>query len=153
MEENILRFNLRVYGILENEKEEILLCREKIKNFRFTKFPGGGLELGEGISDCLIREFDEELSLKIEVKDHFYTTDFFQRSAFISSDQLISFYYRVTALEEVRTEVLNDFAAADKECDDKEISFFWVPKSKLLTELLTFPVDKHVASLLKNQHA
>lgn len=35
------------------------------------KFPGGGLEYGEGVLECLHREFDEELNVKIDVIEHF----------------------------------------------------------------------------------
>ena len=87
-------FNVRVYGLLI-ESGSILITHETIKGFDMTKFPGGGLEFGEGTKDCLVREFKEELNLDITVKGHYYTTDFFQASAFNSSDQIISIYYLV----------------------------------------------------------
>lgn len=46
------------------------------------KFPGGGLEWGEGIADALKREFKEELNAEIEIVRHFYTTDFFSGIGF-----------------------------------------------------------------------
>nr|MCU0376467.1 NUDIX domain-containing protein [Chitinophagaceae bacterium] len=60
-------FNVRVYGILINEQGELLVADEKIRGGYYTKFPGGGLEFGEGTRDCLVREFQEELGLKVEV--------------------------------------------------------------------------------------
>src|SRR5581483_3511227 len=89
------RFNIRVYGIWIQENK-ILVNEELIRGNKIVKFPGGGLHWGEGIKDCLIREWNEELSLNIEVLGHFYTTDFFQPSAFDDS-QVISIYYLVTA--------------------------------------------------------
>ena len=59
------RFNVRVYGILINESDELLVSDELIKGIQFTKFPGGGLEWGEGIQSCLEREFMEELNQPI----------------------------------------------------------------------------------------
>ena len=70
-------FNIRVYGILINEERQILISDEFIRGHYYTKFPGGGLELGEGTRDCLQREFMEEMNLKVEVKDHIYTTDYY----------------------------------------------------------------------------
>jgi ADP-ribose pyrophosphatase YjhB (NUDIX family) len=74
------QFNIRVYGILINEQKQLLVSDEFIRGGYYTKFPGGGLEFGEGTRDCLKREFIEELNLKIEVLDHLYTTDFYQES-------------------------------------------------------------------------
>src|SRR5690554_7703301 len=90
-----MAFNIRVYGILINEDNEVLLSDERRLGQKFTKFPGGGLELGEGIKDCLIREFKEELEIAIDVGTLFYLTDFYQKSAFGKNDQIISVYYFV----------------------------------------------------------
>ena len=63
-------FNIRVYGILINEMKQVLVSDELIRGSYITKFPGGGLESGEGTRDCLKREFLEEMDLKVEVGDH-----------------------------------------------------------------------------------
>ena len=93
------RFNIRVYGLWINDRQEILLSDERMGDFRFTKFPGGGLEFGEGLHDGLKREWREELGVEIEIIDHFYTTDFFQSSAFHTETQIISIYYLVRPLK------------------------------------------------------
>lgn len=90
-------FNIRVYGILSNKDREILVSDEFIRGNQYTKFPGGGLEFGEGTRDCLVREFMEEMNLAVRVTEHLYTTDFFQMSAFNPEHQIISIYYRVEA--------------------------------------------------------
>src|SRR5437868_15346762 len=95
-------FNIRVYGILINEKKQVLVSDEFILGAYYTKFCGGGLEKGEGTIDCLKREFMEEMDLKIEVTRHLYTTDFYQRSAFNPDHQIISIYYHVKAMEEIK---------------------------------------------------
>src|SRR5436305_10495571 len=94
-------FNIRVYGILQAKNKDILVSDELIRGSQYTKFPGGGLEFGEGTRDCLKREFLEEMQLNVKVTDHIYTTDFFQMSAFNPEHQIISIYYRVEALEEI----------------------------------------------------
>src|SRR5215212_369920 len=95
------QFNIRAYGILINEQQKVLVSDEFIRGSYFTKFPGGGLEFGEGTRDCLKREFMEEMGLNVKVGDHIYTTDFFQISAFNSSHQIISIYYFAKALEPI----------------------------------------------------
>src|SRR5215831_9906743 len=95
-------FNIRVYGILLGEKKQVLVSDEFIRGNYYTKFPGGGLEFGEGTRDCLKREFMEEMNLDVEVGDHIYTTDYFQMSAFNPEHQIISIYYYAKALEEIK---------------------------------------------------
>src|SRR6185295_18579844 len=91
-------FNLRVYGILLGENKQVLVSDEYIRGGYYTKFPGGGLEFGEGTLECLVREFQEEINLEVEVVEHIYTTDFFQISAFDNKSQIISIYYLVNPI-------------------------------------------------------
>lgn len=140
-------FNVRVYGILL-ESEKVLVTDEYFHDTYITKFPGGGLQFGEGTIDCLKREFLEELNLEVDVISHFYTTDFFQRSAFDKEKQVISIYYLVNAREEL------NFKTAEKKFDFPEVknnvqSFRWVLIKHLTEDEMTFPIDKKVVSLLK----
>jgi 8-oxo-dGTP diphosphatase len=64
-------FNVRVYGLLINDEQEILISDEQEYGMQFTKFPGGGLELGEGLIDGLKREFVEECNVEVEVIQSF----------------------------------------------------------------------------------
>src|SRR5829696_2555009 len=95
-------FNLRVYGVLINEKKQVLVSDELIRGAAITKFPGGGLEFGEGTRDCLKREFAEEMNLEVEVGEHIYTTDYFQLSAFDPQHQIISIYYFAKPLGDIK---------------------------------------------------
>ena len=144
------RFNVRVYGLLINQDDEILLSSEVRKGFAFTKFPGGGLQWGEGIIDCLKREWQEELALSIEVKQHFYTTEVFQRSAFREDDQLISLYYKLQP--DLAAQISNGQIAVDVEEGDTHV-FEWKSISKLKAEELTFPIDRKVLAMLKEELA
>lgn len=134
-------FSIRVYGILINERDEVLLSDETYKNHSFTKFPGGGLEYGEGTTDCLKREFLEEFSISIEVNSLFYLTDFFQASAFHESTQIVSIYYQIS----VPTSILDQHMLEDLSKEKLK----WVPLSALTTDDVTFPIDKYVVELLK----
>jgi 8-oxo-dGTP diphosphatase len=147
---NISAFNIRVYGLFINKKNEILLADEERFNMRMTKFPGGGVQFGEGTIDCLKREALEELEQEIEIIRHFYTTDFFQQSAFNEEHQLISIYYlaRFTGKEKFKvSEKIFDFTGLKQEI----ISFRYQPIEDMQEEDLSFPADRHVLNLLKMQ--
>jgi len=147
----IKRFNVRVYGILINDHSEVLLADEAFKNgTRATKFPGGGLELGEGLIDGLVREFKEECGIDVEVTEHFYTTGFFQPSFFDTNSQIISVYYLCKSKEcdKIKTsEVKFDFVVEPgKEAE----SFRWVSLYALEKEdTITLPIDVVVKGMLK----
>ncbi len=146
----INRLNIRVYGLLINQQNEILLVDEQIDDFKFTKFPGGGLELGEGTADCLKREFIEECNLAIDVKAHYYTTDFFQQSAFRPTDQLISLYYKVEPLQ-FPVEINLEPFTVQEYGKTETLHFKWVKLANLKPEQLTFPIDKLVCQMLLQQ--
>ena len=138
----INKFNIRVYGILISKENKVLVCDEVIKGMKITKFPGGGLEFGEGTVDCLKREFMEEAALEIEVGEHFYTTDYFQVSAYNPSHQIISIYYRVNPIAEF-TELPFDLSATDD-----SIEFRWIDIKVISENDFTLPIDKIVGKML-----
>lgn len=130
-----------------NERDELLVTDEYQLNTRMTKFPGGGLEFGEGSIDCLRREMREECQQEIEDISHFYTTDFFQKALYFDDHQLISIYYTARLSEPVRFRI--GTRPFDFEHDrNGSQSFRWVPLIHLNPDEFTFPIDKHVANLL-----
>lgn len=131
------RFNIRVYGIWVHEGM-VLLNEELIYGKKIIKFPGGGLDWGEGTIDCLRREWKEELGLDIEVLSHCYTTDFFQPSAFDDS-QVISIYYRVRA-KEVPTTIVN-YVRGERT--------FWMELNKISADTFQLPIDKKIGATLQ----
>lgn len=140
------QFNVRVYGLLINTNQEILLSDEQEHGMRFTKFPGGGLEYGEGLTDGLKREFVEECNAKIEVLNHFYTTDFFVKSAFNNS-QIISVYYIVKNISPLNLAI--KAIPFDFEEEGPVLQAFrWIKLTDLKPEDFTFPIDQYVAKLL-----
>jgi 8-oxo-dGTP diphosphatase len=140
-------FNVRVYGLLINEQQEVLLTDEEVKGYRFTKFPGGGVEFGEGLTEALKREFIEECNTEIEVISHFYTTDFFVKSAFNDS-QIISVYYVVKPVGNLNFNVKTSVFDFDTQGGNLQ-SFRWKQISDLKAEDVTFPIDQYVVELLK----
>lgn len=91
------QFSVRVYGCALKEGK-VLFLREHYHGKEFLKFPGGGVEFGEGLKESLLREWKEELNLDIKIKEHLYTQDFFQESMFDPNDHLLIVYYIVKIL-------------------------------------------------------
>jgi 8-oxo-dGTP diphosphatase len=139
------RFNVRVYGILINN-DAILVSDEYIKKNKITKFPGGGLEFGEGTIDCLIREFNEELNLRIEVAEHFYTTDFYVASSFDTNSQVISIYYIVKASGPLDFTVSQTSHNYEKK--EGAQSLRWIPINALKDTDFTLIIDRKVGEML-----
>ena len=148
-------FNIRVYGILINEQKQVLVADEFIRGNYYTKFPGGGLEFGEGTRDCLKREFMEEMNLNVEVGDHIYTTDFYQRSAFNPEHQIVSIYYYVKALEDIKAPLrTKEFDFDERElaiyAKENEIETFrFIDWEAFTADSVTLPIDKFVVNMLK----
>jgi len=147
------QFIIRVYGIVLNEKDEVLLTDEFQLGMKMTKFPGGGLNYGEGTVDCLRREFREECNEQ-ELKNirHFYTTDFFQEALFYEHHQLISIYYLADLQMPLRVPISKKPFDFEK-MENGNQSFRWVKLKDLKTDDLSFPIDKFVATKLKKRFA
>jgi 8-oxo-dGTP diphosphatase len=137
------RFNLRVYGIIKNSAGEVLISDECRNGHSFTKFPGGGLENGEGLVDCLKRELKEEMDIDATIGKLFFVNDFYQASAFRKSDQLISFYFEVDEYSGTIPATNHDVPVTE------EVERFrWISIEELSPEMMTFPIDKIVSEKL-----
>ena len=88
----------------------------------------------------------------IQVLEHFYTTDFYQVSAFRKTDQLISIYYRI-ALDGPQQFPIANHPFDFPDGNENAIAFRWVPLAHLTPELVRWRVDKVVVNLLHKQHA
>jgi 8-oxo-dGTP diphosphatase len=152
-----MMFNIRVYGILINEMRQVLVSDEMIRGMSITKFPGGGLEPGEGTRDCLRREFMEEMNLKVEIGGHIYTTDFFQRSAFNPQQQIISIYYFASGLEPITVPLrTNPFDFDEQQmkmytATGETETFRFVNWEDFSEAVVSLPIDKIVATILKEK--
>ena len=151
-------FNIRVYGILLGANKQVLVSDEFIRGNYYTKFPGGGLEFGEGTRDCLKREFREEMDLEVKITGHIYTTDFFQMSAFNPGHQIISIYYFAEALEPIKAPLRSkpfDFDERElriyEERNETE-TFRFIDWNLFSPESVTLPIDKVVAAIVKEKY-
>jgi ADP-ribose pyrophosphatase YjhB (NUDIX family) len=150
MKSKIKRYIIRVYALIINSNNKILISDEFQLNMRMTKFPGGGMHFGEGPIDCLKREAIEEFGQEIEVLEHFYTTDYFQPTQFYDDAQLLSIYYLVKFIDPIKFKISNKSFNFEKEKNGVQ-SFRWIKLVDLDLNEITFPVDKKVAKLLKEK--
>ena len=146
---------IRVYGIVITDDSKIVLSDEYIRGGYYTKFPGGGLEVGEGTRDCLQRELMEEMQLKASIGNHIYTTDFYQRSAFNHAHQILSIYYfaypeepfkinfKETPFDFLPAQVADPMGTAE--------SFRLISLEDLSEEMVTLPIDKIVVRMITNK--
>jgi 8-oxo-dGTP diphosphatase len=142
-------FNIRVYFLcLKDHGRTVLVSDEIIRGKHFSKFPGGGLEFGEGTRDCVHREAMEELGQDVKSIVHFYTTDFFLRSAFNPAHQVVSIYYKaeLEGEQQFRTESKR-FAFGNATADTER--FRWVAIDELDPEEFELPADRRVADMLR----
>ena len=152
------KFNVRVYGILLNEHKQVLVSDEYIRGEYYTKFPGGGLEFGEGTRECLQREFKEEMNLDVSIEDHIYTTDIFQMSAFTPEHQIIAIYYFAKALQPITVPIRTaafDFDEQQLQVykQTKQIETFrFIDWKNFTADAITLPIDKIVTTLLREKY-
>ncbi len=148
MDREAVKYVVRVYALIVNEKLEILLSDEYRQGMKMVKFPGGGMQHGEGTLECLQREAMEEFGFELVDVRHYYTTDFYQKAWFFRDHQLLSIYYRAGLPRGA------GFRASQKAFDfpgpaEGSQSFRWAALSDLEEDDLTFPVDRKVLEILK----
>lgn len=142
-------FTIRAYGLLLNEeRSHVLVADELIKGRRITKFPGGGLEYGEGLKECVVREVREEIGVEALDVRHFYTTDFFQQSAFHSTPlQVVSVYFTFRVHDAAAIPVVAEPFLGIAGPGDQEV-FRWAPLTLPAEEAVTLPIDRVVWAML-----
>lgn len=140
------KITIRIYGILLHD-EKVLISDEYIKKNKITKFPGGGLQFGEGTIDALKREFIEELRQPVEIIRHYYTTDFFVASSFHVRTQVISIYYLLRALGNIvfqTSSVPHDYVLREG-----SQSFRWLHYKQVNEEQFSLIIDRKVGDMLE----
>jgi 8-oxo-dGTP pyrophosphatase MutT (NUDIX family) len=137
-------FNIRVYGLLMNDQNQVLVSDERRNGVCFSKFPGGGVEFSEGLHDALQREFMEELKIEIQIGNLFYVNTHLQISAFNSNQQLLAFYFFVNTLNHSEITTSNNYKPLIEDGENQR----WVQVNEELKNLVTFPLDKIVADKL-----
>lgn len=141
-------FNVRVYGLAVFEQEILTVC-EQMGSFSFRKFPGGGLQFGEGLADALKREFIEESGILVEPEMLFYVNDFLQISRFNAKDQLLAVYYIIQMNVELKRQLDKVVQSGVRKVGtDHTLYFEWLKLSNELADKMDFPIDKLVCRKL-----
>ena len=135
--EKLDAFTIRIYGVLV-ENNKLMRLKEPYWGEVLYKFPGGGLEYGEGTLECLARELKEELNLELDTAELFYAQEDFIRSKFKANEQLFTVYYKITCKN------IADLQIIDKNIEEVN----WVDLKDLSPDLMTLPVDKIVVEKL-----
>lgn len=143
-------FNIRVYGLLFNRNGQLLLSRERYRQMEMLKFPGGGLEWGEGVLDALRREFREELSLEVAPDGRPHVSEPFIQSAFSKEAQIVAVHYCVRAvnLEDLSRLNLKPTAAEQASQGARIVERFWQHPRHLDPAQLTFEMDREAIKRL-----
>lgn len=100
------KINIRVYACIL-KYAQLMIIHEEYAGEKLLKLPGGGLEFGEGLIDCLHREFAEELNVKIKILEHLYTQEEFVQSKFRDHEQLLTIYYTAEIVDEENLKILD----------------------------------------------
>jgi len=136
--------------LIINDRNEILISDEFQVNMKMSKFPGGGMEYGEGPIDCLQREAMEEFGQKLTNIRHFYTTDYYQKAFFFNDHQLMSIYYLADLSEESKIRISSRSFDFPEDTNGQQ-SFRWVSLGEIEEKDLNFPIDRKVIRLLKKR--
>lgn len=111
-----------VDGIVENDKNEILLVKHRDKEI-YT-IPGGQVEIGENLIDALVREIKEETGIDAEVN----------KLICVSSNTCT--YPGYNGYETVPTKVMLGFTCkylgGELSTSDETSETLWIPKDKVL---------------------
>jgi 8-oxo-dGTP diphosphatase len=136
-------FVIRVYGLWIREGH-VLLSDETYQGRFLRKFPGGGVEFGEGLEEALTREWQEECGLEIEVVHHMHTVSRSVFSAFHENVQVIPVYFEVLPKRYATVKGLPEINGIEKQ------QLCWKSIDSIEVTDLTFASDWEVIQKLQS---
>ncbi len=144
-------WTVRVYGLLVYQ-EHVLVGREQVQEVGLTKFPGGGVHLGESPRAALVREWQEELNIPVQPGTLVYATDFLIPSAFKPGYQVMALYLNV---EVASVESLwQQYSVVEpSQLWEAPSGWYWLPIRPESVEAFPLPSDRMAfVNLLKWMH-
>ena len=93
-----MKFTARCYALIVSDTGRLLVMKERWRGVDLNKLPGGGLELGEGLLECLNRELKEEFARFEPCQwSHLHTPTHYFTSQFRPDEQLLLTYFKAVA--------------------------------------------------------
>ena len=138
-------FNVRVYALIV-KNNRLLISEEQHGGVFLRKFPGGGLQFGEGIVQALHRELKEELNADVESEKLLCVTEDFVVSFLNNKQQVIGVHYLVELKQDYSDNHLDNNRV---ELENGYIHFKWVMIDELKADDFSSPVDKSAFEKLK----
>lgn len=138
-------FNVRVYALIV-KNNRLLISEEQHGGVFLRKFPGGGLQFGEGIVQALHRELKEELNADVESESLLCVTEDFVVSFLNNKQQVIGVHYLVALKQDYSDNHLDNNRV---ELENGHIHFKWVMIDQLKADDFSSPVDKSAFEKLK----
>ncbi len=141
-------FNVRAYGALVH-KGQLLLAEESMPGFPvMIKLPGGGVDLGEGPGEALIRELKEEAFVDVQIDGLLHVSKAFIRSNF-SPTQVIALYWKISLL---RGEIPLDRVLTESvKPEGYWYRFFMADPLQYDLQNLSFMADREAVSILRQE--
>ena len=102
---------ISVRGIVVTEKGLAVIFRRKIKGDNVTEYyviPGGGVEIEEDLKLALKRELDEELNIKVSIKDLAFKVETDERIEYFYNCEYVSGTFELNG-EEIERNTENNY--------------------------------------------
>ena|SRR3989344_5977022 len=106
--------------LIENEKVLCIHCKYAEE---FYLFPGGGVELGETLEDCAIREMKEETGIKVKIENLVYVNDWIKDKS--KNERVLNVFF-------IGRKVGGELIAGERD-GGKVKKVVWIPLNKLNT--------------------
>ena len=142
-EEDIEMKVVRVKALILNSKGNILLAY----NNNTYQFPGGHLDDGESIDECMKREIKEEVGIDVEVNDPFLSIETYDNNYFGTDKKVLNtiYYYKVfTDLEPDFSKTKYDELEAKTDFDLFYVDFFNLEKF-IISKIDSNEIDPKIA--------
>lgn len=120
-----------VRGLVVTEKGLSVMFRRKIKDGKVSEYyvvPGGGVEGEEDLESALVRELDEELNIKVNIKDLAFK---------VETEERIEYFYNCEF-------VSGTFELKGEEKDRNTEENYYEPKFILVDEISKFNIQDEV---------
>ena len=140
----MIKRTIRVYGFLLRQGR-VIVAIERIQGVPMVKFPGGGVKVHEGLSEALIREFQEELGIQVQVGEHIYVNDFAVTSMFNSEYNVLSHFFMVHSEGEPQGVFVDELEPPNHNGEH----FSWQAIDAISPESFTSPIEQAAMRALK----